>query len=73
MFLIITVVQLLADVLQNSKLDQAALETERTRILCEINKVADDHSEVVFDYLHNAAFQETPMAKSIYGTEDTVR
>ncbi|VDK73215.1 unnamed protein product [Litomosoides sigmodontis] len=67
------VVGLLADVLQNSKLDQAALETERTRILREINKVSEDHGEVVFDYLHNAAFQETPMAKSIYGTEDTVR
>ncbi|KAL4002579.1 Insulinase (Peptidase M16) family protein [Acanthocheilonema viteae] len=67
------VVALLADVLQNSKLDQAALETERTRILREINNTAEDHSEVVFDYLHNAAFQGTPMAKSIYGTEHTVR
>ncbi|CAG9530595.1 unnamed protein product [Cercopithifilaria johnstoni] len=67
------VVALLADVLQNSKLDQAALETERTRILCEMNKMAEDHSEMVFDYLHNAAFQGTPMAKYIHGTEYTVR
>nr|BAD11763.1 mitochondria bc1 complex core subunit 1 [Brugia malayi] len=67
------VVALLADVLQNSKLEQATLETERTRILCEINKAAEDPSEMVFDYLHNAAFQGTPMAKSVYGTEETVR
>uniref|UniRef100_A0A8R1U295 Uncharacterized protein n=1 Tax=Onchocerca volvulus TaxID=6282 RepID=A0A8R1U295_ONCVO len=67
------VVELLADVLRNSKLDQAALETERTRILREINKAAEDYSEVVFDYLHDAAFQGTAMAKSIYGTEETVR
>lgn len=73
MFLVCAVVALLADILQNSKLDQAALETERTRILCEMNKVAEDHNEVVFDYLHSAAFQGTPMAKSVYGTEDTVR
>ncbi|EJD75999.1 bc1 complex core subunit 1, variant [Loa loa] len=67
------VVALLADVLQNSKLDQAALEIERTRILCEIDKAAEHPSEVVFDYLHDAAFQGTPMAKSIHGTEETVR
>ncbi|KAM3723697.1 Cytochrome b-c1 complex subunit 1 [Dirofilaria immitis] len=67
------VAELLADVLQNAKLDQATLETERTRILYQINKASEDPSEVVFDYLHDAAFQGTPMAKSIYGTEETVR
>lgn len=66
-------VELLSDVLRNSKLDQGALETERTRILCEINKAAENPSEVVFDYLHDAAFQGTPMAKSIHGTEQTVK
>ncbi|VDN02215.1 unnamed protein product [Thelazia callipaeda] len=67
------VIGLLADVVRNSKLDQAAVETERTRILCEMNRLKDNPSEVVFDYLHDAAFQGTPMAKSIYGTEEIVR
>uniref|UniRef100_A0A915PH90 Mitochondrial processing peptidase beta subunit n=1 Tax=Setaria digitata TaxID=48799 RepID=A0A915PH90_9BILA len=67
------VVELLADVLRNSKLDQAAVETERSRILWELNKAAENPSEVVFDYLHDAAFQGTPMAKSVYGTEEVVR
>ncbi|VDK58708.1 unnamed protein product [Gongylonema pulchrum] len=63
----------MADVLRNSKLDEAAMETERNRILREMNEVENDPIEVVFDYLHDAAFQGTPMSKSPYGRSEVIR
>lgn len=63
----------MADILRNSKLDPAAVETERTLVLRQMNEAEEDPIEVVFDYLHDAAFQGTPMAKSVYGTAEAVR
>ena len=50
-------VDIVADILQNSKLEQAAIERERDVILREQQEVDKQHEEVVFDHLHAVAFQ----------------
>lgn len=54
-------VDILSDILQNSKLDSNAIERERDVILREQEEVDKQLEEVVFDHLHQTAFQrESP-------------
>lgn len=50
-------VDIISDILQNSKLDTSAIERERDVILREQQEVDKQHEEVVFDHLHAIAFQ----------------
>jgi processing peptidase subunit beta len=50
-------VDILSDILQNSKLDESAIERERDVILREQEEVDKQLEEVVFDHLHAVAFQ----------------
>jgi len=50
-------VELISDILQNSKLEQSAIERERDVILREQEEVEKMNEEVVFDQLHAVAFQ----------------
>lgn len=50
-------VDVLSDILQNSKLDSKAIERERDVILREQEEVDKQTEEVVFDHLHAVAFQ----------------
>lgn len=50
-------VEVLSDILQNSTLDNAAIERERDVILREQQEVDKQMEEVVFDHLHATAFQ----------------
>ena len=50
-------VDILADILQNSKLETSAIERERDVILREQQEVDKQLEEVVFDHLHAVAFQ----------------
>jgi mitochondrial-processing peptidase subunit beta len=50
-------VEILSDILQNSKLDAHAIERERDVILREQEEVDKLLDEVVFDHLHATAFQ----------------
>ena len=52
-----TAVDLISDILQNSKLESAAIERERDVILREQEEVDTQLEEVVFDHLHSVAFQ----------------
>lgn len=52
-------VDIISDILQNSKLEQAAIERERDVILREQQEVDKQLEEVVFDHLHAVAFQGT--------------
>ena len=54
-------VDILSDILQNSKLDPSAIERERDVILREQEEVDKQLEEVVFDHLHQTAFQRTPL------------
>jgi len=50
-------VDIISDILQNSKLEEAAIERERDVILREQEEVDKMTEEVVFDHLHAVAFQ----------------
>jgi hypothetical protein len=52
-------VDIISDILQNSKLENAAVERERDVILREQQEVDKQLEEVVFDHLHAVAFQGT--------------
>lgn len=50
-------VDIISDILQNSKLETSAIERERDVILREQEEVDKQLEEVVFDHLHAVAFQ----------------
>lgn len=50
-------VDILSDILQNSKLEAGAVEREKDVILREQEEVDKMLEEVVFDHLHSVAFQ----------------
>lgn len=50
-------VDIISDILQNSKLEAGAVERERDVILREQEEVDKQLEEVVFDHLHSVAFQ----------------
>ena len=50
-------VDIISDILQNSKLESAAIERERDVIVREQQEVDKQHEEVVFDHLHAVAYQ----------------
>ncbi|TLD33913.1 hypothetical protein PspLS_01302 [Pyricularia sp. CBS 133598] len=66
-------VDILADILQNSKLDEAAIERERDVILRESEEVEKQLEEVVFDHLHATAFQHQPLGRTILGPRENIR
>jgi processing peptidase subunit beta len=65
--------EVLADILQNSNLDEARIEREREVILREMEEVEGQSEEVIFDHLHATAFQYTSLGRPILGSADNVR
>ncbi|KAI5277821.1 hypothetical protein KEM52_004839, partial [Ascosphaera acerosa] len=66
-------VDILADILQNSKLDEGAIERERGVILREQEEVDKQLEEVVFDHLHATAFQGQPLGRTILGPRENIQ
>ncbi|KAI9725697.1 MAG: hypothetical protein M1835_003818, partial [Candelina submexicana] len=66
-------VNILSDILQNSKLEPQAIERERDVILREQEEVDKQLEEVVFDHLHATAFQGQPLGRTILGPKDNIR
>ncbi|KAI0031174.1 mitochondrial processing peptidase beta subunit [Vararia minispora EC-137] len=66
-------VDIISDILQNSKLEAGAVERERDVILREQQEVEKQHEEVVFDHLHAVAFQGQPLGRTILGPEKNIR
>lgn len=64
---------LLADILQNSEISDAAVDRERDVILREMEEIDQIQEEVVFDYLHGTAFQDSPLARTILGPVENIR
>jgi processing peptidase subunit beta len=64
---------ILSDILSNSKFEERYLESERSTILREMEEVNKDTSEVIFDHLHAAAFQGTPLGRTILGPEENIK
>jgi mitochondrial-processing peptidase subunit beta len=66
-------VDILADILQHSRLDEAAIERERSVILREMQEVNGDPAELVFDHLHATAFQKSSLGRTILGPTENVK
>ncbi|KAK6392048.1 Mitochondrial-processing peptidase subunit beta, partial [Oleoguttula sp. CCFEE 5521] len=66
-------VDILADILQNSKLEPSAIERERDVILREQEEVDKQVEEVVFDHLHATAFQGQPLGRTILGPRENIQ
>ncbi|KAG8662384.1 hypothetical protein MANES_01G097600v8 [Manihot esculenta] len=64
---------ILADILQNSKFDENRIRRERDVILREMEEVEGQTEEVIFDHLHATAFQYTPLGRTILGPAQNVR
>ncbi|KAI0895948.1 mitochondrial-processing peptidase subunit beta [Annulohypoxylon nitens] len=66
-------VDILADILQNSKLEPSAIERERDVILRESEEVEKLMDEVVFDHLHATAYAHQPLGRTILGPRQNIR
>jgi len=66
-------VDILADILQNSKLESSAIERERDVILREQEEVDKQTEEVVFDHLHATAFQNQALGRTILGPKENIQ
>lgn len=65
-------VDIISDILQNSKLENSAIERERDVILREQEEVDKLKEEVVFDHLHSVAFQGQPLGRTILGPKKNI-
>ncbi|KAL3232707.1 Mitochondrial-processing peptidase subunit beta [Nakaseomyces bracarensis] len=60
-------VDILSDILTRSVLDPKAIERERDVIIRESEEVDKMYDEVVFDHLHEIAYKEQPLGRTILG------
>lgn len=65
-------VDIISDILQNSKLETSAIERERDVILREQEEVDKQQEEVVFDHLHAVAFQGQALGRTILGPKQNI-
>ncbi|KAI0299489.1 Metalloenzyme, LuxS/M16 peptidase-like protein [Russula brevipes] len=65
-------VDIISDILQNSKLESSAIERERDVILREQQEVDKQYEEVVFDHLHAVAYQAQPLGRTILGPKKNI-
>ncbi|XP_076178697.1 ubiquinol-cytochrome c reductase core protein 1 [Ptiloglossa arizonensis] len=66
-------IEILSDIIQNSKLGESEIERERSVILREMQEVETNLQEVVFDHLHASAYQGTPLGKTILGPTKNIK
>lgn len=66
-------IEILADILQNSKLGEDEIERERGVILREMQEVETNLQEVVFDHLHATAYQGTALGRTILGPTKNIK
>jgi processing peptidase subunit beta len=66
-------IDILADILQNSNFDEAAVTAERDTILREMESVNENFEEVIFDKLHETAFRGTALGRTILGPEENIQ
>ena len=66
-------VDLLADILQHSTLDEGELEREREVVVQEIGQAFDTPDDVVFDHFQAVAYPDQAMGRPVLGTAEIVR
>lgn len=64
---------IIADILQNSKMDAVELAKEQGVICQEINMQNDTPDDLVFDYLSETAYPDQPLGRPILGTAEVVK
>ncbi|KAK9272857.1 hypothetical protein L1049_003235 [Liquidambar formosana] len=64
---------ILADILQNSRFAESQINRERNVILREMEEVEGQTEEVIFDHLHATAFQYTPLGRTILGPAQNIK
>jgi len=65
-------VDIIADILQNSVLDEKELERERAVIIQEIHQANDTPDDIIFDHFQEAAFPDQAMGRPVLGSADLV-
>ncbi len=65
--------EILSDILQNATLDKDAINRERNVILREMEEIEKQEEEVVFDLLHETAFQGNGLGKTILGPVENIK
>jgi len=65
--------EILSDILQNPTLDKDAINRERNVILREMEEIEKQEEEVVFDLLHETAYQGSSLGKTILGPVENIR
>ncbi len=68
-----TALDLLADIVQNSLFDEAALEREKTVVGLEINRRLGNPSEVASDLVYATLFDGHPLGRPIVGSAESIR
>jgi predicted Zn-dependent peptidase len=63
---------LLSDILQNSRFDEDELAREKHVILQELGAATDTPDDAVFDRFSETAFRHQPIGRAILGTRDTI-
>ena len=66
-------VDIIADILVHSKLDEEELNRERAVILQEISQVRDTPDDIVFDHFQQTAYPDQPLGRPVLGSADNVR
>lgn len=59
---------IIADILQNSVMDEAELERERQVILQEISQAEDTPDDIIFDHFQETAYPDQAMGRPVLGT-----
>merc|ERR1711981_678049 len=68
------VIDILSDILLNSNYDEEAISKERNTILQEMEFVYhNSKEELIFDYLHETAFQNQALGYTILGPVENIK
>jgi predicted Zn-dependent peptidase len=65
-------VDLLGDILQNSRFDSDELARERTVVLQEIGQAADTPDDIIFDDFQETAYPDQPIGRPVLGRAEVV-
>lgn len=65
-------IDILSDIISNSKISSESVSAERSVILREMEEVYKDTEEYVFDYLHDTAFLKDPLGQTILGPKENI-
>ncbi|KAI8968987.1 Metalloenzyme, LuxS/M16 peptidase-like protein [Mycotypha africana] len=65
-------IELLADLIQNTKIDASAVDKQRQAVLKQQLAAEYDYDAVVFDHLYATAFQGSSFSRPVAGIKETV-